>query len=186
MLRKIKFKEFKSLYRKHIVFDFPATERPNLQGFRKRILENKEEVYIWGEEGQEKAYFISYPLEEYILISFLAVYKEQRGKGTGTKLLKEIAEKYKDKKGILLEVENPEFAKTQKEKRIQEKRIQFYEKSNYKIIENLKVKLFGVNFKIMIAPSKEEKIDKEEIKDKMQQFYETIIDKKRRKYITFD
>ena len=38
MLRKIKFKEFKDLYRKHIVKDFPSSERPNLEGFRKRML----------------------------------------------------------------------------------------------------------------------------------------------------
>ena len=31
MLRKIKFKEFKELYRKHIIKDFPKDERPNLQ-----------------------------------------------------------------------------------------------------------------------------------------------------------
>ena len=36
--------------------------------------------------------------------------------------LKEIEEKYANKKGIILEVENPDFAETEKEKNIQEKR----------------------------------------------------------------
>ena len=45
MLKKIKnFKDFKYLYRKHIVKDFPKEERPNLKGFRKRILKYKEEA----------------------------------------------------------------------------------------------------------------------------------------------
>lgn len=186
MLRKIKFKEFKNLYRKHIIYDFPKTERPNLQGFRKRILQGKEEVYIFVEEGTEKAYCIIANLDEYVLISFLAVYKEQRGKGTGTKLLKEIAKKYPNKKGILLEVENPEFANNEKERDIQEKRIKFYEKANYQIIEKLKLKLYSVNYKMMTYLPKDTKIETEEIKEKMEQFYCKRINKKRWIYINFE
>ena len=58
MLRKIKFKEFKDLYRKHIVKDFPKDERPNLKRFRKRMLEKKEETYIFEEEGIAMGYCI--------------------------------------------------------------------------------------------------------------------------------
>ena len=38
MLRKIDFKEFKKLYKNHIIKDFPPNERPSLWGFKKRIL----------------------------------------------------------------------------------------------------------------------------------------------------
>ena len=111
MLEKIKFKEFKRLYRTRMVQDFPSNERPKLQGFRKRMLKYNEEVFIYSEDNKEKAYLIVDELEEnYILISFLAVYKEYRGQGIGSKLLKEIREKYQNKKAILLEVENPEYA----------------------------------------------------------------------------
>ena len=178
MLRQIKFKEFKYLYRKHIVRDFPKSERPNLEGFRKRILKNKEEVYIFEEDGIEKGYCIIKQLQEYILVAFLAVYTEYRGKGIGTKILKEVQEKYSNKKGILLEVENPEFAKNDKEKNIQEKRIKFYEKSNFEIVKNLKVKLFMVNFKIMVYQMQNCQINNYEIAEEIKKFYNSIFNKK--------
>lgn len=186
MLKKIKFKEFKDLYRKHIVQDFPSSERPNLEGFRRRIIKYNEQVFIYEENEIEKGYCIIADLDEYILVSFLAVYKETRGQGIGTKILKEIEEKYSNKKGIILEVENPEFAENEKEKNIQEKRIKFYQKSNFKIVPNLNVKLFMVNFKIMIYQKEKQEINIQEVIDKMKEYYSKIINKKRFNYIEFE
>ena len=81
MLRKIKFKEFKDLFRKHIVKDFPSSERPNLEGFRKRMLKYNEETYIYEEDGVERGYCIIDQIQEYVLVAFLAVYEGNRGKG---------------------------------------------------------------------------------------------------------
>ena len=186
MLKKIKFKEFKDLYRKHIVQDFPSSERPSLEGFRRRIIKYNEQVFIYEENEIEKGYCIIADLDEYILVSFLAVYKETRGQGIGTKILKEIEEKYSNKKGIILEVENPEFAENEKEKNIQEKRIKFYQKSNFKIVPNLNVKLFMVNFKIMIYQKEKREINIQEVIDKMKEYYSKIINKKRFNYIEFE
>lgn len=184
MLRKIKYKEFKDLYRKHIIKDFPKNERPNLEGFRKRMLKYKEEVYIFEEDGIDKGYCIIDELGEYILVSFLAVYEGNRGKGIGTKILKELEEKYSNKKGILIEVENPDFAENEEEKKIQEKRIIFYERANFKIVKNLNVELFRVNFKIMVYSKKE--IEQKEVEETMKKFYYAIIEKRRRKYLIFN
>ena len=183
MLRKIKFKEFKDLYRKHIVKDFPSSERPNLEGFRKRMLKYNEETFIYEEEGIERGYCIIDQIQEYVLVAFLAVYKGNRRKGIGTKILKELEEKYSNKKRILLEVEDPDFAKNENQKNIQERRIKFYERANFQVIENLKVELFMVNFKIMIYNFKNEQININEIEKVMKQFYYAIIEKKRRDYI---
>ena len=183
MLRKIKFKEFKDLYRKHIVKDFPSSERPNLEGFRKRMLKYNEEIFIYEEEGIERGYCIIDQIQEYVLVAFFAVYEGNRGKGIGTKILKELEEKYSNKKGILLEVEDPDFAKNENEKNIQERRIRFYERANFQVVENLKVELFMVNFKIMIYNFKNEQININEIEKVMKQFYYAIIEKKRRDYI---
>ena len=150
MLKKIKFKEFKDLYRKHIVKDFPSSERPNLEGFRKRMLKYNE---------------------------------GNRGKGIGTKILKELEEKYSNKKGILLEVEDPDFAKNKNEKSIQERRISFYERANFKVVENLKIELFMVNFNIMIRNITSASTEISEVEKVLEQFYSTITDKKRLKYI---
>ena len=182
MLKEIKFKEFKDLYRKHIIKDFPKSERPNLEGFRKRMLKYNEETFIYEEEGVERGYCIIDQIQDYVLVAFLAVYKGNRGKGIGTKILKELEEKYPNKKGILLEVEDPDFAKNENEKNIQERRIRFYERANFQVIENLKVELFMVNFKIMIYNLKNEQTSINEI-EKILKYYYTIIEKRKREYI---
>ena len=98
MLRKIKFKEFKNLYRKHIIKDFPKSERPNLEGFRKRMLKYNEETFIYEEQGVERGYCIIDQIQDYVLVAYLAVYEGNRGKGIGTKILKELEENIQTKK----------------------------------------------------------------------------------------
>lgn len=186
MLKKVKIQEFKDLYRKHIVQDFPSNERPNLEGFRRRILKNNEQVFIFEEEEIKKGYCLVADLEEYVLVTFLAVYKENRGQGIGTKILKELKEKYSEKKGILLEVENPEYIENEKEKNTALKRIKFYEKSNFKIVPDLNVKLYLVDFKIMVNQAKEQEINKQEVIDNLYKFYLKNVSKKRLNYIKFE
>ena len=180
MLRKIKFKEFKDLYRKHIVKDFPKNERPNLEGFRKRMLQKNEETYIFEEEGIAKGYCIIDKLQEYVLVAFLAVFENQRGQGIGTKILKEIDNKYKAEKVILLEIEDPDFFENEEEKILKQRRIKFYERANFKIVKDLKIELFRVNFRIMVSNDKSN--NTKEISEEMRYFYTMILNKKMQQY----
>lgn len=171
MLKKADLKKFKEIYRKHIVKDFPREERSSLNNFKKRITSKNEEVFVFIEDNKEKAYTIIANLENnYILISFLAVFKEYRGEGIGTKLLKEIKEKFKDKKGIILEVEIPEDAIDENDKSIREKRIKFYEKSDYKMLKNTQIYLGNMLFNIMFLNNKDN-IDESEISKSLNAFY---------------
>lgn len=177
MLKKINLKEFKDLYRKHIIKDFPKEERPNLNKFKKRIKSKNENAYIYCENGKDKAYAIITMLDNYCFISFLAVYEEYRGEGIGTKLLKEISENFSNKKGIILEVESPQYAISEKDKIVREKRIRFYEKANYKIVENMEICLSSVMFNIMILNMLGTNIDEKEIANEMECFYKNIYKK---------
>lgn len=171
MLKKADLKKFKEIYRKHIVKDFPRGERSSLNNFKKRIINKNEELYVFSENGEEKAYTIIANLDNnFILISFLAVFEKYRGEGIGTKLLAEIKEKFKAKKGIILEVESPKDATSEKDKIIREKRIKFYEKSNYQMLKNTKI-FFGNNsFNIMLLNNKDN-IDEKEIAKALNEFY---------------
>ena len=146
------------------------------------MLKYNEETFIYEEEGVERGYCIIDQIQDYVLVAFLAVYKGNRGKGIGTKILKELEEKYSNKKGILLEVEDPDFAKNENEKNIQERRISFYERAKFKVVENLKIELFMANFKIMIYNLKNEQTSINEI-EKILKYYYTIIEKRKREYI---
>ena len=96
-------------------------------------------------------------------------------------MLKELIEKYSNY-NILLEVEESESAKNEKEKNIREKRIRFYEKSNFKIIKGLKINYSNfVTFNLMIYPPNE--INKQQIQGILKQFYSNILDKKTLKNI---
>lgn len=168
MLRKIDFKEFKKLYKNHIIKDFPENERPSFWGFKKRILKQNESVYIYEEKSNDKAYIILKQLDRYIFISFFAVYEEYRGEGIGTKALKELEENIENKKGIVIEVENPKYAKNEEEEKLQKRRIKFYERLGFKKIEKLEVSLV-VEYKIMIKAEK--KIDAIKTKELMKNYY---------------
>ena len=171
MLKKADLKKFKEIYRKHIVKDFPRGERSSLNNFKKRITSKNEELYIFYENGEEKAYTIIANLDnKFILISFLAVFEKYRGEGIETKLLAEIKEKFKDKKGIILEVESPEDAILENDKIIREKRIKFYEKSNYQILKNTKIFFGNISFNIMLLNNKDN-IDEKEIANVLNEFY---------------
>ena len=175
MLKKINLKEFKNLYRKHIVKDFPRAERTTLNKFKKRITRGQEVVYVYEEVGKEKAYTIIANLDNYVLVSFLAVFKQYRGEGIGTKLLKEIKANFSNKKGILLEVENPEYSISQDEKEIRQRRIKFYERSNYNIVENIQINLHSTIFNIMMLNINDTKINKQEISKELNDFYTNIF-----------
>lgn len=175
MLEKINIKEFKDLYRKHIVKDFIREERTTLNKFKKRITRGQEEVYVYKEEGKEKAYIIVAVLNNYIMVTFLAVFEEYRGKGIGTKLLKEIRDNFSNKKGILLEVENPIYSIDEADKVVREKRIKFYEKSNYNIIDGVEVSLHSTMFNIMLLNVNNTTIDKKEIAEELNSFYKDIF-----------
>ena len=170
MLKKADLKKFKEIYRKHIIRDFPRSERPSFSNFKKRIKNKNEELYVFSENREEKAYTVIANLDNYIFISFLAVFKKYRGEGIGTKLLEEIKEKFKDKKGIILEVESPEDAISQKDKIIRDKRIKFYEKSNYQMLKNTKIILGNIFFNIMLLNNKDN-IDEKEIANALNEFY---------------
>ena len=73
MLIKIDFKEFKKLYKNHIVKDFPSTERPSFLGFRKRILKHKESVYIRRRGTRKSIYHIKRTLWIYFYFIFCCI-----------------------------------------------------------------------------------------------------------------
>jgi len=185
MLRKIDFKDFKKLYRRHLIQDFPRNERPSIKSFRRRFTKNQETAHIFSQDGIDKAYIIIDDLEDYLLVAFLAVYKEYRGKGIGTELLKEIKDAYPEKKGILFEVEDPEFSSNEANKKAKERRIHFYEKSGCQIVKGIKVKIFSENYIIMTLPIKEKQNDKKGVIKAIDTFYHKVQGKRYDKIIQF-
>lgn len=131
-LRVIERKEFNPIFER-ITKDFPRIERPSRGVFRNRIRRGLWECVGLYEGEQLLAYAVmSVNLPSgYAFLMFLAVDAAGRGKGTGSRMLAALKERYQDGKGLIIEVEDPAIAKTQQEKEIRERRIRFYERAGY-------------------------------------------------------
>lgn len=160
-----------NLYTNRIQKDFGKDEIPPFLIYEENIQNEKYQAYFYQEDKIEKAYIIARQKEEYVLVLFFAVFEEQRGLGIGTKAIQELKEYFKDKKAIIIEVENEQA--TTSNLTIIQRRIRFYEKLGFRKIENLEYQLKGHPYNIMVVG--EEKLTPQKIIEIMTKMYQDII-----------
>lgn len=153
MIRKIQDEEINKIYNENFCKDFPIEQRKGID-IKKftYLIKNIWDELLYTENEEIKGYCMTRIENKHVLIVYFAVIEKYRGQGIGQKFMKELKEIYKENEVIILEVENPEKAKNNEEKEICKKRIKFYEKLDFKIIENLKYILYNVDYKIMELP----------------------------------
>lgn len=157
-MRKIEHSDtIKQMYQDHVAIDFPSSERPSLSIFAEMIAQSASALYIFEKDGQDVAYTVLREDDGYILLNFLAVYENQRGKGIGSEFLHEIATFYHNKKGILLEAEHIAYATTPADATLRQKRVAFYERCGYICLIPFDLLLFDVHYHIMVKPLTENK-----------------------------
>lgn len=177
MIRKLEMKEVGKTYRKHVKKDFPPIERPPCYVIKHNIKKGFKEGFIYVDEGkgEELGYAFNSISEEAVLISLFAVFDGNRGNGVGTKFLKELLEY--NNKATIVEVEKPEYAKNDEEKKICDKRILFYEKLGFKIYKDIDYTLFGFPYYIMVY-SKNDILSEEEIVKQLKIIYSSTLRKR--------
>ena len=89
---------------------------------------------------------------QFVLISLLAVFQEFRGQGIGSDFVKAMIETYKDMQGIVIEVEKPELAEDSATKHARHRRISFYEKLGFNLINGIEYEIWGMPLHLMILP----------------------------------
>lgn len=175
MIKKLDIKEAKKLYQNYMEEDFPEDERPSYNHYLK-LIENRESVaYVYEEGSKEKAYIICIEKGDYVLITHLAVLKECRGQGIGTKLLKEIEDYYKDKKAVILEAEAEEQAKDEKSLETIKRRQKFYTKCGFTPYPNLDYELTEVKYLIFVYSNLEKKIEAEKLIEIIKDLYKGVL-----------
>lgn len=130
--------------------DFPANERPPFSAIRRNFKTHVYEGYFLTYSGADAGYAIVIAPEgnECALLLYFAIFPEMRGNGCGSGFLKIICERYNGR-SIVLEVEDPAAANTE-EKRLQtERRVRFYERAGFSMLPSSRVKIFGVDMRIM-------------------------------------
>lgn len=175
IIKNLTQEQVKKIYKTHMVNDFPASELKPLsmilKGMEKKIFECL--GYVDEESGEILAYAVFVKNGNDYLFDYLAVISDSRNSGIGSSFLKQIAEHYKHADSVIGEVEDPVFAKDDKEKNLQERRIGFYKRNGY-IDTNVRVKLFGVDFKVF-EMNLGRKHSEEEIKQLYKSHYKKIL-----------
>lgn len=176
MIKKANFEEAIGVY-KYMQEDFLDSEIPNFKRFLKMTQENIHNVYIYEEDEQEIAYFITMEKNEKVLITHLAVIKEYRGKGIGKRFLESIKEFLSDKKILIVEVESEKNAKNGEELQVIEKRLRYYLNSGFKKCEGMEYILFGVDYYILTYSGFTNKISNQEVKQIIEDIYDGLFPK---------
>lgn len=152
-LVKVDYQQFKKVYLRYRN-DFPAIERRSYSLIISMLKKHISELLFLYSNHKVIGYAIVNVTNkvDYIILDYFAIKKEYRSKGYGTIFIKQLINMYSDKKGILGEVELVEDGFSDNEKNRRQRRINFYNRLGFKIIENIKITLWSVNYHSLIYP----------------------------------
>lgn len=124
---------------------FPASEKKPFSMIRSMYKKGKSDVWYCVENGTFAGLVVTINGPDKILLDYLAVAKNCRGQGLGSKILKKMREQYAGK-GVFLEIEIVEEAAENFEER--KRRKQFYLKNGMTPM-NVFVELFGMDMELL-------------------------------------
>jgi len=140
--------EAKVIYDTYMVKDFPESERKPFKMIEKGMNEGTYLFFGYREEGQYICYAILVKTDDDYLFDYLATIEGKRNGGIGAEFLKKVSEYVGKCDSIIGEVEDPDYAKTEEERSLQERRYRFYLRNGV-IDTGLRIKLFGVDFRVL-------------------------------------
>jgi len=88
-----------------------------------------------------------------VLLDYYGVKPDLKHMGYGSAFLKKLQEVFAEWETIIIESENPDFVDGPEERAVAVRRLGFYERNGC-IDSGLKVKLFGVEFNVLMLPAK--------------------------------
>lgn len=177
-------KEIEHIYRNYLLKHFPAEEIKPLDRIVKMYRENHYAAYGMYEDEELSGYAFCTvaPGCNQVLLDYLAVLEDKRSTGVGGKILCQLREMFLntpgenhgvDIAGILIETEDIDFAKDQKEREKRRRRNSFYEK-NGAVITQVKSQIYGVNYRNWQLPVREILPEKKCL-DNLQKIYHIMV-----------
>lgn len=153
-LRPITIDHLREIYPKSFVRDFPSDELMPFARMEALTQAGIQKAYGLYDGGRLMAYgvFILAPGSPAALLNYFAVEPEFRGRGVGTRALRQLCGAGDlDVDYILFEVETPRSAKGPEELAVRQRRIRFYLRCGARrtILDS---RLFGVDYHIMLLP----------------------------------
>ena len=153
VIRELSEKEVISIYTTYSVLHFPAAERKPVSAIAHMTAAGTYKGYGLYHEEQLLCYalFAVLPDRQNILLDYLAVLEEYRSLGIGTLFLNHMRKNITEYNGFLIEVENPDYAKSSGELSIRKKRIDFYYK-NEAYFTGILAEIFEVFYRVLYFP----------------------------------
>ena len=156
-IRRLKLKEIKDIYRKHLVHDFPLDERRPFPRIAKHYREHRYEGFGgYSEAGELLCYAMFYVKtgpggRRVCLFDYLAVVAGFRDGGVGSAFLKGLGKMFPRTGCAFVEVEDPERAADPNQRSERERRMQFYLRNGF-LDTGLNARVFGVDYRILEVP----------------------------------
>ncbi len=187
-LRELTMEQMESVYKEHMTKDFPKDELRPLWKIRESFLngiqfgyglyEISEDCFdMDGREGKLLAYalLLRQQSEEgsAVLLDYFAVTEENRGQGTGTFFLGKIRQMLKNNLFMILEVEHPDAAEDESERRRRERQIDFYRRNGARKTSQV-TKVNHVTYLILTIAIKQNP-DALLLREKISSFYKVVL-----------
>ncbi len=150
MLTKLDTNQITDIYNTYMVKDFPPDELKPLAHILKMAQEGLCTCYAVYDGGKVLSYFNLCEADGYVLVDYLAVNPEMRGKGIGSMTL-EYLKKAAGNNCIIVECEDIHKAVRSEEEIIRHRRIAFYERAGFALTD-VKARLFGVDYVLLTYP----------------------------------
>ena len=144
-LTNLNIDEIRNIYQTRMVIDFPQAELKPLEYIIEAVNDGIYECLRLYKDEECIGYTFLVKQGNSYLIDYLAVYPDKRNNGAGSKLLSFLKEYLTKADAVILEVEDPKYADSEKEKDIQTRRLLFYLRNDC-VDTGLRVRCFGVPF----------------------------------------
>ena len=173
-LRALTKDQISAIYNDRMKIDFPPAELKPLsvilEACDKGIYEGLG-LYD-GEEIEGYSYLVKQSTN--YLVDYLAIYPEKRNSGIGSVLVRLLSEYMGDTGSIIGEVEDPEYAQSEEDRKLRIRRLEFYLRNGC-FDTGVRVKCFGVEFIILKMGRPE--ADREKCWELYSSFYRAVLPK---------
>ena len=141
-------RDVRRTYRRHMRFDFPKEERKPLKYILMSMREGTYEPFGLVDGGELLGYAFFVTTGGHWLLDYLAIVRDRRGMGYGTKLLSMLRETLADTDSVIAEAENPDFAADEAERTKRLRRLAFYARSGF-ADTTVRSTTFGVEYVVI-------------------------------------
>lgn len=174
MIKKEELKEAKYIYRTGVMRDFPIAERIPYSRFKRAVKNKIMKTYSYIIDGKRYGYIVTIEEDGVVFISYLAIEKDYRNQGYGTRMLKELYEHFKNRKYIIIEADSPIGIKNKKELDIINRRKSFYFKNGFEEVKYVNYCIFGVKYDILVYKLNCKEVSAKDATDMTKKMYSKI------------